>query len=93
MRILLLVLSCFLVAGCNTTHCRVTTPEGTICDVYNSRLAWTTGEYSVELTGVGKLSASKSSPDAETAKAIASGVVQGLSQAAGVPKLPALPNN
>ena len=72
-----LILLAASLVGCNVTEAKLA--DGTV--IRNSRLAWVTGEYSLNMTNAnGSVSfhAIKSNPDSETIKAVAQGVAAGL---------------
>ena len=68
-----------VLTGCNSTSFTATKPDGTIINVKNSRLLWSTEAYAVNLTSnSASLSATKASADAAAFAAIAEGVAKGL---------------
>lgn len=82
MKTLALTLTCAVLAGCNTTHFSATRPDGTKIVVDNYRMFWSTQDYQLVLgTNSASLSAERSSPDADSLKAVAEGVTTGALKA------------
>jgi hypothetical protein len=78
MKTLLALSALVLLTGCNTVHYKRTAPDKTVTQVDCYRFIWFTGKAMVKL-GEDTLTIEKSSPDAETAGAIAEGAARGAS--------------
>jgi hypothetical protein len=67
--------------ACNTTRATITSPNGQVQKIKNSRFAWSSEEYDFgfDTNGVWHARATKSNPDAATVQAafqLASGLLQ-----------------
>ena len=63
-----------VLCGCNTTSVTITSPQGQVSKIVNSRFAWSTDSYdwSYSTNGTWHATANKSGPDANTVNAFAS---------------------
>ena len=66
-----------LAAGCNTTSFKATKPDGTTVQIVNTRILFSTENYSATLTTNGAtLSATKSGVDGEASAAIVAAAIR-----------------
>ncbi len=81
--ILLCLAAC---AGCSSTDGFRRLPDGSVLEIHNTRVIWASEGIDFGVTDTNgftaKLSIQKSSPDAQTAQAIARGVAEGMTSAA-----------
>ncbi len=80
--ILIPIIACL--TGCNTTTFKASKSDGTIVEIRNSRVWWSTEAYAVNLTTNGaSLTASKSTVDSAAIGAAVTGAVDGTLKALG----------